>query len=112
MKLNYTPHNMSDIEVKIVTKLFEMLEEEWVWVPKKVDDGGDYVPVTTWSEALEAIDSVEGSALFVTDGIQTGRVVLIHGNGMDLVSDYSCSGPGFETLMERHADWVETLLED
>ena len=112
MKIDYTPHNMSDIEVKIVTKLFEMFEEEG-WVPKMVDDGGDdYILVTTWSEALEVIDSVEWSALFVTDGTQTSWVTLIHRNGMDLVSDYSCSGPGFETLMERHADWVETLLED
>lgn len=111
MKLDYTPHNMRDIEVKIVTKLFEMLEEEG-WVPKKVDDGGDYVPVTTWSEALEVIDSVEWSALFVTDGIQTSWVTLIHRNGMDLVHDYSCSDPAFEALMERHADWVETILED
>jgi len=111
MKLDYTPHNMSDIEVKIVTKLFEMFEEEG-WVPKMVDDGGDYVPTPTWSEALETIDSVEWSALFVTDGIQTSWVVLILGNGRDVVSDYSCSDPNFEALMERHADWVETLLED
>ena len=112
MKLDYMPHNMSDIEVKIVTKLFEMFEEGG-WVPKMVDDGGDdYILVTTWSEALEIIDSVEWSVLFVTGGIQTSWVTLIHRNGMDLVSDYSCSGPGFETLMERHADWVETLLED
>lgn len=113
MKLDYTPHNMSDLEVKVVTKLFEMLEGEGVWVPKMVDDGGDdYILVTTWSEALEVIDSVEWSALFVTDGIQTSWVTLIHRNGMDLVSDYSCSDPAFEALMERHADWVETLLED
>lgn len=112
MKLEYTPHNMSDIEVKIVTKLFEMLEEG-AWVPKMVDDGGDdYILVTTWSEALEVIDSVEWSVLFVTGGIQTSWVTLIHRNGMDLVSDYSCSDPNFEALMERHADWVETLLED
>ena len=112
MKLDYTPHNMRDIEVKIVTKLFEMFEEEG-WVPKMVDDGGDdYVYVTTWSEALEVIDSVEWSALFVTDGIQTSWVVLILGNGVDVVSDYSCSDRAFEALMERHADWVETLTED
>ena len=112
MKLEYTPHNMSDIEVKIVTKLFEMFKEEG-WMPKMVDDGGDFdVLVTTWSEALEVIDSVEWSALFVTDGIQTSWVVLILGNGVDLVSDYSCSDPAFEALMERHADWVETLTED
>ena len=112
MKLDYTPHNMSDIEVKVVTKLFEMFEEEG-WVPKMVDDGGDdYILVTTWSEALEVIDSVEWSALFVTDGVQTRGVVLILGNGRDVVSDYSCSDPNFEALMERHADWVETLLED
>ena len=113
MKLEYTPHNMDDVEVRIVTKLFEMLEEEG-WVPKMVDDGGDdyNILVTTWSEALEVIDSVEWSALFVTDGIQTSWVTLIHRNGMDLVSDYSCSDPAFEALMERHADWVETLTED
>ena len=112
MKLEYTPHNMADVEVKIVTKLFEMLEEEG-WVLKMVDDGGDdYILVTTWSEALEVIDSVEWSVLFVTDGIQTSWVVLIPGNGVDLVSDYSCSDPAFEALMERHADWVETLTED
>ena len=109
MKLEYTPHNMADVEVKIVTKLFEMLEEEG-WVPKTVDDGGDdYILVTTWSEALEVIDSVEWSALFVTDGIQTSWVVLIHRNGRDVVHDYSCSDPSFEALMERHAAWVESL---
>ncbi len=113
MKLEYTPHNMSDLEVKVVTKLFEMLEEEG-WVPKMVDDGGDdyNILVTTWSEALEVIDSVAWSTLFVTDGIQTSWVTLIHRNGMDLVYDYSCSDPAFEALMERHADWVETLTED
>ena len=112
MRLDYMPHNMSDLEVKIVTKLFEMFEEEG-WVPKMVDDGGsDHVPVTTWKEALEATDSVELSALFVTDGIQTSWVVLILGNGVDVVSDYSCSDPAFEALMERHFSWVETLTED
>lgn len=49
MKLDYTPHNMSDIEVKIVTKLFEMFEEEG-WAPKKVDDG-----VTTTSLLLPGV---------------------------------------------------------
>lgn len=113
MKLDYTPHNMRDIGVKIVTKLFEMLEGEGTWVPKMVYDGGDdYILVTTWSEALEVIDSVGWSALFVTDGIQTSWVTLIHRNGMDLVHDYSCSDPAFEALMERYADWVETILED
>lgn len=112
MKLDYTPHNMSDIEVKIGTKLLEMLEEEGAWVPKKVDDGDEYVPTSTWSEALETIDSVEWSALFVTDGIQTSWVVLILGNGRDVVSDYSISDPSFDALMGRHTDWVETLLED
>ena len=112
MKLDYTPHNMSNVEVKVVTILFEMLEGEG-WAPKKVDDGGDdYILVTTWSEALEVIDSVEWSTLFVTDGIQTSWVDLIHRNGRDLVFNYSCSDPAFEALMERHADWVETLLED
>ena len=112
MKIDYTSHNMSDIEVKVVTKLFEMFEEAG-WVPKMVDDGGDdYILVTTWNEALEVIDSVEWSVLFVTGGIQTRWVTLINRNGMDLVSDYSCSDPNFEALMERHADWVETLLED
>ena len=28
MKLDYTPHNMSNVEVTILTKLFEMFEEE------------------------------------------------------------------------------------
>ena len=113
MKLEYTPHNMADVEVKIVTKLFEMLEEEGAWVPKMVDDGGDdYILVTTWSEALEVIDSVEWSALHVTDGNQTSWVALIHRNGRDVVSNYSCSDPRFDALMERHADWIETLTED
>ena len=108
MKLDYTPHNMSDLEVKVVTKLFEMLEEEG-WEPKKVDDGGDYVPTPTWSEALETIDSVEWSALFVTDGVQTRRVALILGNGRDVVSDYSYSDPSFVALMDRYVDWIDTL---
>lgn len=112
MRLDYTPHNMSDIEVKVVTKLFEMLEEAG-WAPKKVDDGGDdYILVTTWSEALEVIDSVEWSALVVTDGGHTTWIDLIHGTGTDIVYDYLCNDPDFEALMERHADWVETLLED
>lgn len=110
MKPDYTPHNMSDIEVKIVTKLFEMLEEEG-WAPMWVDDGGDYVPAPTWGAALETIDSVEWSALFVARGAQRSWVVLILGNGRDVVSDYSIRNPNFDALMERHADWVETLLE-
>jgi len=110
MKLEYTPRNMRGIEALIIVKLFKMLEGEGTWVPKMVDDGGDdYILVTTWSEALEVIDSVEWSTLFVTDGTQTSWVTLIHRNGMDLVSDYSCSDPAFEALMERHADWIETL---
>ena len=113
MKLEYTPHYMADVEVKIVTKLFEMLEEEGAWVLKMVDDGGDdYVPTTTWSAALETIDSVEWSALFLAGGAQLSWVVLILGNGVDVVSDYSCSDPDFDALMGRHAAWVETLTED
>lgn len=112
MKLDYTPHNMSDLEVKVVTKLFEMLEEEG-WAPKKVDDGGDdLVPAATWSEAFETIDSVEWSKMRVKRGGGREHIVLIVGNGRDVVSDYSCGDPNFEALMERHADWVETLLED
>ena len=112
MKLEYTPHNMSDIEVKIVTKLFEMLEGAG-WEPIYVDDGGDdLVPAATWSEALETIDSVEWSKMRVKRGGGREHIVLILGNGRDVVSDYSCGDPNFEALMERHADWVETLLED
>lgn len=112
MKLDYTPHNMSDLEVKVVTKLFEMLEEEG-WEPTQVDDGGDEdEPAPTWSKALEVIDSVDWSSLRVEKGWHGSWVVLILGNGRDVVSDYSCDRKDFEALMERHADWVETLLED
>lgn len=111
MKLEYTPHNMSDIEVKVVTKLFEMLEEEG-WGPVSVEDGGENVPAATWSEALETIDSVEWSELRVTRGEVKAYIVLILGNGLDVVSDYAYVPPDFDALMERHADWVETTLED
>ena len=111
MKLEYTPHNMADVEVKIVTKLFEMLEEEG-WVPKRVDDGGYYAPVTTWSEALETIDSVEWSTLQIYKGGRYSWVEFVLGNGVDVISNYSCWYQDFDALLERHADWVETLTED
>lgn len=111
MKLEYTPHNMADVEVKIVTKLFEMLEGEG-WEVTSVEDGGDDVPANTWSDALETIDSVEWSELRVTKDGRKAYVVLILGNGIDVVADYSYAWPDFDALMERHADWIETLTED
>ena len=110
MKLDYTPHNMADVEVKIVTKLFEMLEEEGVWVAVQTADGGDdLVPTTTWSEALETIDSVEWSTLQIYKDGRYAWVEFVLGNGVDVISNYSCRYQDFEALMERHAAWVETL---
>ena len=114
MKLDYTPHNMADVEVKVVTKLFEMLEGEGVWVPKVVDDGGEgLAPTPTWSEALEAIGSVEWSTLWIKkEGSIHTWVEFIAGNGSDVVCNYPIWPKDFEALMERLADWVETLTED
>ena len=113
MKLDYTPHNMRDIEVKIVTKLFEMFEEAG-WVPVDVDDGGeDLLPTPTWSETLAAIDSVEWSTLWIKkEGSSHTWVEFITGSGSDVVYNYPTWPKDFEALMERHADWVVTLLED
>ena len=112
MKIDYTSHNMSDIEVKVVTKLFEMFEEAG-WVPVDVDDGGeDLLPTPTWSETLAAIDSVEWSTLWIKKKGSSTWVEFITGNGSDVVYNYPIWPKDFEALMERHADWVETLLED
>ena len=110
MKLDYTPHNMTDIEVKVVTKLFEMLEEEG-WSPHDVDDGGDeLVPTTTWSEALEAIDSVEWSTLWVEkEGAHRVWVEFVTGNGADIVSDARALPKEFDALMDRYVGWLDTL---
>ena len=112
MKLEYTPHNMDDVEVKIVTKLFEMLEEEGCVAVQTADGGDDLVPTPTWSEALETIDSVEWSTLQIYKDGHYAWVEFVLGNGRDAISDYSCRYQDFEALMERHADWIETILED
>ncbi len=103
MKLEYTPRNMRGIEALIIVKLFKMLEEGG-WAPVQASDGDDMVPTPTWSAALETIDSADCSALQVSRDGCYAWVELILGNGVDVISDYSCRYQDFDELMERHAD--------
>lgn len=92
------------LERRIVANLIAHLAAAG-FVPVEVDDGGDdNVACNDVKSAMEAIFSVDESVLFMAKpaGLEHG-IVLIAGNGVDIVSDwnYSVGDPdGFNVAMD------------
>lgn len=100
------------VEREIVGRLIDMALDEG-WKLDSVWDGEEDTHVHDKEAALDTIFAVDESTLTFFQEPRTRRSVLIVlGNGVDVISDYSSPDPerdieDFNGLMERHGLWVE-----
>ncbi len=86
------------------------------WVAYQVDDGEDLVKVRSENEAIDAVFAVDESRIRFRHVDDTGRqpklhnVLLIGGNGEDIISDWHCGNASFDACVGRVAYNVEDLL--
>lgn len=78
-----------------------------------VDDGGDEnVRVNTDQEALDAIFAVDVAHIHVGELDEIGRgthgIMLVLGNGEDILSDWSGGENAFSKLVDAFCDTIET----
>ena len=87
------------------------------FVVHQVDDGGELVPVQTEDEAIEAVFAVDESRIrfrHQDDGAvrpKLHNVLLIGGNGEDIISDWHCGNPDFDAAVGKVAYNVEDLVD-
>jgi hypothetical protein len=86
------------------------------FVCDQVDDGDDLVKVRSENEAIDAAFAVDESRLRFRAADDTGKnakrynVLLIGGNGEDIISDWHCSNASFDAAVGRVAYNVEDLV--
>lgn len=73
------------VEARLVRKVFKALKDAGKPVTH-VHDGEELVPVKTRDDVLEVVFSVDASRIMTEDG---SWVLIILGNGWDVVSDYT-----------------------
>jgi len=80
-------YNWKPVVGSFLTKL---IKAKFVLVA--VDDGGSRIPVDKKSEAVDAVDSVDDSHLYVTDpnGFDRWIYIVLGNDPEELVADYSC----------------------
>lgn len=107
----------TELERAIVRKLIRTLGVAG-FVPRCVWDGGEYVDARTEDAALEAVFAVDESTLhfqrlFAKDD-DWGRlgVLLVCGNGEDIVSDYHCGDSAFSAAIEKALDYTVSVVVD
>lgn len=87
------------------------------FVPHQVDDGEELVPVGTEDEAIDAVFAVDESRIRFRAIDDTGpkpklhNVLLIGGNGTDIISDWHCGNASFNAAVDRVAMNVEDLVQ-
>lgn len=104
---------MSDtnLEKRIVRKLIRMLADKG-WKPTYVDDGSDeQAKVSNEKEAMDLVFNLcDQTTITFEKGLRHPHgVLLVFGNGYDIVSDYNCQDPEFDAVLEAHASYVEGL---
>lgn len=87
------------------------------FVTHGVDDGGDEdQPATTPAEALEAVFAVDESRLRfkakddASDEPRLHNVLLIGGNGCDIISDWHCGNKAFDAAVNAVAMNIDDLV--
>jgi heme-degrading monooxygenase HmoA len=101
-----------ETERLIVSKLIDVAAEHG-WKPHSVWDSEEEVRARTKAEALDAIFAVDESTLrFVhpDNGTRQRGVLIVLGNGIDVISDYSCPEQAndlgkFVPMMEAFEKW-------
>lgn len=89
----------------VINKMFAKLGEHG-WHPLHVFDGEENEKVGSVEEALYVIDSVEYSEVVFCRGASHHTVVLLPGNGRDVICDYSFSSS------DDFGDIMDSLQEE
>jgi hypothetical protein len=102
----------NDIRCKLERAIVRGLIQECArggFVVHQVDDGGELVKVRTEDEAIDAVFAVDESRIRFRAVDDTGRqptlhnVLLIGGNGEDIISDWHCGNASFDAAVNRVA---------
>lgn len=98
------------IERLIVGGLIDMALAEG-WDLDSVYDSEEHIATPTKQEAMDAIFAVDDSTVrFRKNGSRLRGVLIVLGNGDDVISDYSypeADPEGWNGLMERVSAWVD-----
>jgi hypothetical protein len=109
-----TNEQRQELERKIVRHLIRTAKTVG-WNVHSVDDGGDErVPVKNETEAMDAIFAVDESRLYLLKNGVRHSVLLVGGNGIDIIADHSYvdgDPDGFEALMDS-VSWYVSELEE
>lgn len=98
-----------ELERKIVRHLIRAMKEDG-WNVVKVNDGGDEdEKVSGEVEALEHIFAVDEARAFFEKGDKKAWVLLISGNGIDVISDYTVNHAEFEAVMMNVSTYTDSL---
>lgn len=101
------------LERRIVAGLCAHLEAAG-FAPHSVYDGEEETRVSNAKEAMELVFNLDEASLrFAKPGHREHGVLLVLGNGEDLVSDWNYSKgdcDGFDAAMEAFLDSIETLF--
>lgn len=96
------PHNTRLVEQRIAANLFACMAANG-WTVKAVDDFDQVESMSSPDQAMELIFDLDMSKVHFTDGTETHQVLLVCGNGVDLIADYSYQkddADGFEAVMD------------
>ena len=101
------------LERSIVRALIWELEQSG-FSPVAVWDGEDYVSTLAADAAIASIFSVDTSTLHFAPKDDINKwgnlgVMLVCGNGKDIISDYHCGNEYFTKAVERVSDRIERL---
>jgi hypothetical protein len=99
---------MTPVETRIVRGLIHALKKAG-FVPVKLWDSEEYQEAITTTQALDAIESVDAIVTLhfapKADITAWGRlgVMLVTGNGVDIISDWHCGNESFNAAVESVA---------
>ena len=90
------------LERAIVTALVRQMMKIG-WNPTCVYDGGEYVKTETQYKTVETVFTVDESTISFTKNGRTLGVLIVLGNGEDIITDYHCPDdcPDFTDCVER-----------
>lgn len=95
------PHTRGRIERAIVWALLLHLEKEG-FTAASVHDGEDDTPVISKLEAMELCFNLDDARIYFEKGdVESGSALLIFGNELDVISDWTLPEDGFDAAMDK-----------
>lgn len=100
------------LERAIVNLLISELAKDG-FLPVAVDDGGELVKTPNAKKAINAVFAVNDSWLYFKKGSKQHGVMLVGGNGEDIISDWDFwrdDADGFNAAMDKFVDTLDMML--